>query len=363
MSAFKILLISGYDATSHRYWRNTLESQLDMFEWTQVALPARHFSWRVRGSALNLFSDYFDKLNQHYDLLIVTSMVDLAAIRGLFPKLTEIPNILYFHENQFVYPISKEQPNILNAQLTSFYSALCADEIWFNSEYNRTSYRNGLTRLLKQIPDKSSVNVAELINSKSAILPVPLLRPEHESFQQITSSPHILWNHRWEYDKCPEVFFDALRLLKQSGAEFTLSVVGESFRKIPECFAKAQLDFKQNIINWGHQSRSDYLEILRKADIVVSTANHDFQGLSMLEAISYGCLPIAPKRLVYPEYIPEDCLYSDNGSRDNESKILASLLDSKLESKNSQTIDISRYYGENLIPRYHERMNFWLANS
>ena len=42
-----------------------------------------------------------------------------------------------------------------------------------------------------------------------------------------------------------------------------------------------------------------------KSDFVVSTSLHDFQGLSILEAVSRGCLPLLPKRVVYPEYFSE----------------------------------------------------------
>ena len=73
-----VLLISGYDAASHQHWRMSLVNGLSEFHFTQVALAARHFSWRVRGSVLNLLTEHHKTLSQDYDLLIVTSMVDLA---------------------------------------------------------------------------------------------------------------------------------------------------------------------------------------------------------------------------------------------------------------------------------------------
>jgi hypothetical protein len=42
---------------------------------------------------------------------------------------------------------------------------------------------------------------------------------------------------------------------------------------------------------------------------VVSTALHEFQGLSVLEASQAGCLPLVPDRLCYPEMYPADCRY------------------------------------------------------
>lgn len=49
------------------------------------------------------------------------------------------------------------------------------------------------------------------------------------------------------------------------------------------------------------------------SDIVLSTARHDFQGLSVLEAMAKGCVPLAPAALAYPEYIEPACLFPVTG--------------------------------------------------
>jgi len=49
----------------------------------------------------------------------------------------------------------------------------------------------------------------------------------------------------------------------------------------------------------------------------VSTAQHEFFGLAVVEAIAAGAFPVLPNRLVYPERIPEEyrdtCLYDEGG--------------------------------------------------
>jgi len=49
--------------------------------------------------------------------------------------------------------------------------------------------------------------------------------------------------------------------------------------------------------------------------IVISTASQENFGISVVEAIRYGCIPLLPNRLSYPEIIPKvfhgDFLYKD----------------------------------------------------
>jgi len=121
----------------------------------------------------------------------------------------------------------------------------------------------------------------------------------------------ILWPHRWEHDKKPEVFFAALGQLNQLSLDFRLSVLGQSFSQEPEVFADARKTFQHRIDHWGFlESKEEYWRVLADADVVVSTADHEFFGVAVAEAALYGCLPILPRRLAYPELYKEDCLYN-----------------------------------------------------
>lgn len=370
-----MLLISGYDAASHRHWRQILQSELGQYDWTQIALPDRYYPWRIRGNAISLVNQYSNELNREYDCLIVTSMVDLNSLRGFIPKLAELPTILYCHENQFDYPRNaqpQEEANRINAQLSAIYSMRCADKVLFNSNYNLSTFFKGASRLFSKLPDGVSIADIEPIELKSAVLPVPIKivnSPSPISDKQTKSGTQpnegyplsIVWNHRWEFDKQPEVLFEAVKILQAQKLNFRLQVLGQSFRKVPECFANAQLDFAGYIDNWGFQSRAKYDQILLEADIVVSTALHDFQGLSMLEAINLNCVPVAPNRVAYPEYIDQELLYS-LGEFESEGQALAAKLQWLIENwqtvSNDETLKFrklaSRYLSEQLIPSYQE---------
>jgi glycosyltransferase involved in cell wall biosynthesis len=151
------------------------------------------------------------------------------------------------------------------------------------------------------MPDYQPLDAVPRIAAKSQIFPpgVDVLPPRGS---RPTGPLRILWAARWEHDKNPEEFFEALEILKQRGVAFRLSVIGEQFRDVPAVFARAREQFREEIDRWGHQpTRSRYEAALREADVFVSTAHHEFFGLSAVEAALAGAWPVLPRRLAYPE--------------------------------------------------------------
>ena len=378
----KALLLSAYDAESHRHWHQLLTNGITEYEWTVISLPARHFFWRVRSNGLSFALQHRERLIAAYDVLIATSMIDLATLRGLVPELASIPTLVYYHENQFEYPLREtaSESRILNAQLSSITTALCADRVLFNSEYNLYSFLSGTREFIKRMPDGLSPNILQDIEQKSAILPVPIqadtavyggdiIDYSENIKDKGTDCIDLVWAHRWEFDKQPEVFFHALEKLYDMsdfialGIDVRLHVMGQSFREVPDCFQHAQKRGIHNVETWGYQNRENYFRILANSDIVISTALHDFQGLGMIEAIYRGCTPVAPDRVAYPEYIPEGLLY-ETGEPEEESTALAIKLCQILsahpreDSNMPQTIpDVSHYLEDKLISRYQEEIN------
>lgn len=306
----RILLLSAYDTPSHRAWCRGLQQHLDDFEWTYLSLPARYFAWRIRGNPLSWWASEAAMLRQDYDVLLATSMVDVATLCGLFPNLGRCRKLVYFHENQFAYPASDKQKSRLEPQMVNLYSALAADGVLFNSAYNRDSFLAGVRALLQKLPDYSPPEIADALAEKSQLLPVPIVAHEYPTETRIPRS--LVWNHRWEYDKNPEDFFQACDLLKKAGADFKLIVMGQQFRQQPEIFAQARQDFAAQILCWGEQSAADYRRWLARGEWVVSTALHEFQGLAVMEAVQAGCLPAVPNRLSYPQWFAEDDRYGQS---------------------------------------------------
>lgn len=121
--------------------------------------------------------------------------------------LSRIPNLLYFHENQLAYPVSEKQHASVEPQMVTFYAALSADQLLFNTQYNLNTL-------------------------------------------------------------------------------------------------------------------------------------HDFQGLSVLEAMASGCQALVPDRLAYPEFVPPSCRYkSDLDNEQKEAQAAATLLQQRLVNENNISQD------------------------
>ena len=301
----KILALEPYFGGSHRAFLDGWGDR-SRHDWTVLGLPAFKWKWRMRHSACTFAEQVRERLaaGEHWDVIFCSDMLDLAAFYGLAPaKLRATPTVAYFHENQLTYPVRHESERDYHFGYTNMTTALAASRVWFNSAFNRDSFLDALPAFLRRMPDYQPDEAAKRIRAKSAIWPQGVREmPQREPR---TPGPlRILWAARWEHDKNPELLFDALRRLEAKGGEFRISVIGEQFRDAPDVFAEAREHFRDRIDRWGYQqTREDYDAALMEADVIVSTADHEFFGISVVEAIVAGALPLVPRRLAYPEIL------------------------------------------------------------
>ncbi|MDC9719552.1 MAG: DUF3524 domain-containing protein [Gammaproteobacteria bacterium] len=377
----RILLLSAYDAQSHKYWREGMVAQFSEHQWTQLVLPGRHFSWRIRGNSMQWALGERDTLEQNYDLIIATSMVDLSSLKGMVPNLAPIPSILYFHENQFVYPPNQtNQKYHLGPKMVTLYGAIAANKLVFNSRYNQLSFMAGVSELLSKMPEKMPIDVAEMLAQKSVILPVALnqLTASNPSNDTVQSDEYyskvwpkraerdvplrLVWAARWEYDKGPQQLLALLRELHKRKVNFQLCVLGQRFRKQPVEFDQIASEFAAYIVQFGYaESNHQYLSWLAGADMVLSTALHEFQGLAVLEAVQLGCTPILPNRLVYPELFSGDYLYESNPlDLEQEAASAATLIQTmavKMRQGNKATASLQYLTWPVMKPKYENALN------
>jgi glycosyltransferase involved in cell wall biosynthesis len=366
-----VLFIEPYDGGSHRAFRKGLtEHSIHRFE--ALTLPARFWKWRMRGSAA-WFADLInEKKDQPCDLIFVTGYVNVADLRGLLaPPLDRVPILLYLHENQLTYPLSPEEEFDFHFGFTNIISALAADKIVFNSSYHRDLFMEFLPSYLNRMPEAVPKNVKERLERRSDVLGVGLdrLPLPAEHFPQYRGGlcnpdvgpawprgerPLIVWSHRWEFDKRPDLFAGAIGLLLDEGLDFDVALLGES-RGHEKDFAPLRDRLGDRCIAFGFlPDRKDYDQILARADIVVSCAEQEYFGISVAEAIHAGCYPVFPRGQVYPSMYGTQCKGRHfYGNEDELVSLLRDLINGyECGHVCSLDQDVDRYCWPRLAPEY-----------
>jgi glycosyltransferase involved in cell wall biosynthesis len=337
----KIALLEPFLTGSHAVWAEEYAAR-SRHRIKVFGLPGRYWKWRMHGGAVSLAREFLAS-DFRPDLLLATDMLDLAVFLALTRRRTAaLPVAVYFHENQLTYPWSPADPDVSHQRdghyaFINYTSALAADAVLFNSDYHRHSFLEQLPQFLKTFPDLNETQSVDRVREKSRTLPLGLDLRRFDAYREKSSaadnrSPLLLWNHRWEYDKHPEAFFNTLFRLQDEGLAFELAVLGESYRRRPEIFAIARTRLKERIVHWGYvESFAEYARWLWRADILPVTAIHDFFGASVVQALYCACRPLLPQRLAYPEHIPadyhRDCFYAD------EQNLYSRLRESCLQEK------------------------------
>lgn len=318
----QLLLLEPYDTGSHAVWLRGYAAH-SAHDVHLLTLEGQFWQWRMLGGAVTL-AERFRALDAPPDLIVASDMLDLATFLALTRPLTaRIPAALYFHENQLTYPRGPRQKLQQHYAFINYTSALAADAVFFNSAFHRDAFLGELPRLLKHYPDHTGLHTVEAIRARSSVLPIGLDLRRYDAHRPAAPRdparpPLILWNHRWEYDKNPAPFFAALDALAAEGVPFEVAIVGENTRQDPAEFGAARERLGARVVRFGYvDSFAEYARLLWEADVAVSTANQDFFGISVVEAIYCGCWPVLPRRLNYPALVPEawhaETIYATDG--------------------------------------------------
>lgn len=310
----KILLVEPFFTGSHRQWALGWQ-QHSKHKIELLTLPGYHWKWRMHGASVTLAKHFLQLTDKNFDAIVVSDMLDLSVFKSLIIQhVKNVIFVLYMHENQLTYPWSKTDVDVQlkrdnHYAFINYTSALIANKIWFNSKYHLESFTSSLPNFLNQFPDFTNEETVAEISEKSSIQYLGL---ELEKFNRLKpdyiqkySRCLVLWNHRWEHDKNPELFFNTLFELQEQSIDFRLAVLGESFKDTPEIFSQAKQKLSEKIVHWGFvKNEKEYADWLWKADLLPVTSYQDFFGASVVEAIFCNTVPLLPKRLAYPEHLP-----------------------------------------------------------
>ena len=188
-----------------------------------------------------------------------------------------------------MYPVSPNQRSATTDEfpLVNWMGMTAADEVWCNSAFQRDGLLDALPALLDRAPDRPHISHLPEVANRCHVVPVGVdladvsTRPVDPG-EFDPAGPLVLWNQRWDHDKNPRAVLDALTRLVDDGVAFRAAIVGENDRVDPREFTEARDRLGDRVVAWGFQERADYVDLLGRADVVVSAAAHEFFGLSLI---------------------------------------------------------------------------------
>ena len=336
----RILLLSPYHGGSHRAWAEGY-ARHSAHEVQLLTLPARFWKWRMHGGAVTLARLWLEGAaapgtggseTRPYtpDLILATDLLDLTTFLALTRRQTAaIPTALYMHENQLTYPLPDDPTTgPMRRQLgerdqhyafINYASMLAADRVFFNSRYHLETFFATLRPFLRHYPEYNELESIAALRAKSDVMPVgiDLRRLDPPVAADAGQPPLILWNQRLEFDKQPERFMAALLELASEGVPFRVALCGERFGRPGEAWLSGIAALGDRLVFDGYANEEQYRRLLWEATLTFFTADHEYFGISILEAVYAHTLPLLPARLSYPEIIPAPfhaaCLYRGRG--------------------------------------------------
>ena len=312
-----ILVVEPFYGGSHRSFLEGVVRR-SRHRWTLLTGKPVHWKWRSRSAPLELAQAAEAILSQGLpDVVVGSDMLDLPCWRGLLRRdeMAGIPTGIYFHENQWTYPLSPAARADFHFGYTNLLTALAADACWFNSAFHREEFLRASRSFVGRMPDAQAAHDFEHLQSISSVIPPGFDPPADLSPPAEERSRHSIrigWVSRWEYDKRPDRFLQLLALLERQGVNFRLVLAGPRPRRDPPELLQLRDLYADRIEHDGYcQLRSEYWEMLSSVDVVVSTADHEFFGIAVCESIWAGAAAVLPGRLSYPELVHADSLYQD----------------------------------------------------
>lgn len=346
-----IFLIEPFYKGSHKYWCNKLISM----SRHNITLESRNgvfWKWKM------VESELIGQLDEghNFDIILGTNMLNMSAWAGQNRhRLNKTKLVSYFHENQLTYPGSKNNEFF---GFNNISSAISSDFNLFNSEFHKNDFLRAIQTLSQKLPDKIDEKFISKIKQTSSVLPIGIECEKLNENKKIIKNevPLILWNHRHESDKNPELFFSTLFKLKNAGVQFELVVLGSSPKKPLSVFQEAKIRLQDEIIHWGRvESFEEYASWLWRADILPVTSNHDFFGISVLEAAFCENHLLLPMANAYPDHFKID-EFPENYYHDNEEfqRKLTEIIKSKNYKTEASTKVAAEFSWNKIIKMYDD---------
>nr|XP_033802477.1 glycosyltransferase-like domain-containing protein 1 isoform X3 [Geotrypetes seraphini] len=317
-----VLIVEAFYGGSHKQLVDLLQEEIK--GCIIHTLPAKKWHWRARTAAL-----YFMQTippNENYRVLFASSVLNLAELIALRPDLGKLKKVLYFHENQLIYPVQKCQERDFQYGYNQILSCLVADVVVFNSNFNMESFLASVSKFLKLIPDHRPKDLDKLIRPKCQVLHFPIKFPNVNRF--LPECKRIRFQKASEVGGEADAYLsEGLHSQRKIGA--TEILVKNSALDLESVLCTTQQGGPHKLLTTPEEQikskPSEGTNPCQEKDKQLMTYSPDSSLAKMddqqrplhivwphrwLEAVYCGCYPLCPKALVYPELFPAEYLYS-----------------------------------------------------
>lgn len=336
----RILYIETYPTGSHRRMLELLQRH-SRHQIRAICTPLEHWKWIV-GTAHHHLPDLIaEALSDHWypELVILSGPINIGAALMLLPRsIRELPLVRYIHESQWSYP---NPPDDLRPYLAGHIDAVrIADQTWFNSTYHRHIFFERAMDYESERVRKLARRILPAKFRDSRIIYPPVALETAYPAQRTQHCPRIGWVARWEREKRPDLFVSAVEQLAANGVDFEIVLLGAGSHDHDDADRRALAPYVT--LKGPLLDRSEYEQALHSLDVVISTAEHEFFGIAMLEAALAGATPILPRALAYPETLPSAWFYP-SGDIERLARLMAAALEQGSPQFNAHRSDAARF--------------------
>ena len=300
-----MLFVESYGAGSHLRIAQILQEQSS--HQIDIVLLARDH-WRSLAFAGHraIAAAMKDVPSSHYDAVVFSGPADVARSASALPeRWGRVPIISYFHESQWTYPA--DGVDRLPHLISHLEAVEASDVVLFNSRYHREvfyksawSHQSSFVRAIARRVLSEHWAKADVVSP-----PVETRRRESRRGDLLT----IAWSARWEQDKRPDLLLRIVDRLLKAGANLELHILGCDMDRWMAAPEMNDAILKAIHPHSGFLCREEYEAVLSAATLWLSTAEHEFFGVSAIEAAMLGAVPVVPDGLAYRETLPSAFTY------------------------------------------------------
>jgi glycosyltransferase involved in cell wall biosynthesis len=349
----KVLYVETYPTGSHGRILDLLIEHSTLRIET-IRCGREHWRWLAIAAQYEIREQLWRRAHDPPHLIICSGPLNVSAFVAMLPPGWDaIPRIVYFHESQWTYPSGEYDPRPFF--LAHLDAVALADEAWFNSRYHLETFWSAASSspAPQRVRDLAN-RLRPALEPKCNVLypPVSIATATLEN-KPAQPARRLLWNARWELDKRPDKFVGMLDSLNADGHNFELLVLGTGNTDTRHITADLGPHVHRTILPGHLKDRPAYEAALSSADIFISTAEHEFFGVSAVEAALSGVVPVLPANLAYPETLPSAYFY-DPGDTEDLARIARHLLGRRAGLSAAHRSDAARFVPARTVPVFDE---------